>query len=228
MSLGNTLPISSCNQGQNGLLSEKGHPVSIKRVDHIAIVVPKLEEALSFYHEMLGLSVARIQKIEEQEVTVAFLPTESGEIELLEPTNTTSGVARFLEKHGPGVHHICLEVDDIERTLTNLKAHGIQLINEEPLTSSDGKRIAFIHPKSAFGVLVELYELPSPLLPLRPAVEQLRERLRVERLALFAGVRAFIQALGTAPPTPSKKSVGINGNGIKIKAEGEILEGEEA
>lgn len=198
--------------------------MSIKRIDHIAIVVPKLEEALSFYHEVLGLNLLRIEQVEEQEVTVAFLPTENGKIELLEPTNTTSGVARFLEKHGPGIHHICLEVSDIKRTLTDLKTHGIQLINDEPLISSDGKRIAFIHPKSAFGVLVELYELPSPLPPLVPAVEQLRERLRVERLALFAGVRAFLQALGTTPPATPKKSIGISGNGIKLKAEGEILD----
>jgi methylmalonyl-CoA epimerase len=202
--------------------------MTIKRIDHIAIVVPKLEEALSFYHETLGLSVTRIERVEEQEVTVAFLPTENSEIELLEPTNTTSGVARFLEKHGAGIHHICLEVDDIEKALSDLKTHGIQLINDEPLSGSDGKRIAFIHPKSAFGVLVELYELPSPLLPIVPAVEQLRERLRVERLALFAGVRAFLQALGTAHPVPYKKPAGINGNGIKIKAEGEILENGES
>jgi len=202
--------------------------VAVKRIDHIAIVVPKLEEALLFYQGTLGLDLARIERIDEQEVTVAFLPTANGEIELLEPTNTTSGVARFLEKHGAGIHHVCLEVDDLRKTLAELRARGVQLINDEPLTGSDGKRIAFIHPKSAFGVLVELYELPSSPLPsLIPALGQLRERVRVERLALFAGVKAFLQALQTTPSAPHKKPAGANERGIKIKAEGEIIEHEE-
>jgi len=132
--------------------------LSVKRIDHIAIVVPNVEEAAAFYQDALGLKLERIEEVAGQEVIVAFLPTGQSEIELLEPTTDDSGVAKFLAKHGPGIHHICLEVDNLDATLASLKAKGVQLINETPTTGSGGKRIAFIHPKSAYGVLVELYE----------------------------------------------------------------------
>jgi methylmalonyl-CoA/ethylmalonyl-CoA epimerase len=91
---------------------------------------------------------------------VAFIPVGGSEVELVKPTTDDSGLARYLEKRGPGMHHLCLEVDDIEEMLRRLKEKGIQLINETPMTGSGGRRYAFIHPKSANGVMVELYELP--------------------------------------------------------------------
>ena len=133
----------------------------VKRVDHIAIVIPNLEEAQAFYRDALGLAVTHVELVEDQEVTVAFLPIGGTEIELLEPTNDTSGVAKFLDKRGPGIHHICLEVDDIEAALTRMKAQGVQLINEEPVTGSGGKKIAFAHPKSTYGVLIECNRRPA-------------------------------------------------------------------
>jgi methylmalonyl-CoA/ethylmalonyl-CoA epimerase len=90
------------------------------------------------------------------------MPVGDGEIELVQPVTDTSGLARYLQKRGPGMHHICLEVDDIEAMLARLQEQGVELINETPRTSSDGRRYAFIHPRSANGVLVELYQLPVP------------------------------------------------------------------
>jgi methylmalonyl-CoA/ethylmalonyl-CoA epimerase len=131
----------------------------MKRIDHIAIVVDNIERALGFWRDTLGLDLDRVENVPEQESKVAFLPIGGCEIELVEPTSIDSGVARFLQKSGPGMHHICLQVETLESTLADLKANGVHLINEAPLEGSGGKRMAFIHPKSAQGVLVELYEL---------------------------------------------------------------------
>lgn len=131
----------------------------IKRVDHIAIVVEDIDEALKFWRDSLGLELLHVEKVAEQESVVAFLPVGDGEIELLKPTSEESGVARYLHKRGPGIHHICFEVDDIQATLDSLKQEGVRLINEEALAGSGGKKIAFIHPESTHGVLVELYEI---------------------------------------------------------------------
>ena len=131
----------------------------IKKVNHIAIVVSDLEESLRFWVDALGLKLAHTEHVDSQAVDVAFLPVGDSKIELLKPTDDESGVARYLEKRGPGMHHLCFEVDDIAATLTSLKAGGVQLINEVPVVGSDGRKFAFIHPKSANGVLVELYEL---------------------------------------------------------------------
>jgi methylmalonyl-CoA/ethylmalonyl-CoA epimerase len=92
-------------------------------------------------------------------VDVAFLPAGGSNVELMKPTAADSGVARFLEKRGPGIHHLCFEVDDIEATLARLREHNIQLINEQPMAGHGGRRYAFVHPKSTGGVLVELYQL---------------------------------------------------------------------
>ncbi len=131
--------------------------MTIKRIDHIAIVVEDLERALAVYRDALGMTVSDIREMPEQDVKMAFLPTGDSEIELLEPINPDSGIARYLAKRGEGLHHICLEVDDIEATLADLKAKGAQLIDETPKPGAYG-RIAFIHPKGAHGVLVELVE----------------------------------------------------------------------
>ena len=132
--------------------------MSIKKIDHIAIVVPNIPEALTFWRDALGLELSHLEEVPEQEALIAFLPTGESEVELVEPTTEGSGMARFMAKRGPGMHHICFEVDDIEGTLARLKEQGVQLINEEPTIGAGGKRMAFIHPKSTGGVLVELYE----------------------------------------------------------------------
>jgi methylmalonyl-CoA/ethylmalonyl-CoA epimerase len=131
------------------------------KINHIAIVVPDLEEGTSFWADALGLQVSKIEDIPEQQVRVAFLPVGGSNIELLEPTNNSSGVARYLQKHGPGLHHICLEVENIAETIKQLKEANVQLIDEEPRAGHEGIKLAFIHPKATGGTLVELYQLPQ-------------------------------------------------------------------
>jgi methylmalonyl-CoA/ethylmalonyl-CoA epimerase len=133
----------------------------VTRIDHIAILVDDMEAPLSFWRDALGMDVSHVQDVPAEMAQVAFLPTLSSEVELVKPTSSDSGLAAYLEKRGPGMHHICLEVDDILGMLEQLKAKGIRLINETPKTSADGKKYAFIHPKSSYGVMVELYELPA-------------------------------------------------------------------
>lgn len=132
----------------------------IKKVNHIAVVVPDLEQATQFWVDALGLKMSHREHVASQSVDVAFLPVGDSKIELLQPTDEESGVARYLAKRGAGMHHICFEVDNLEETLNNLKLAGVELINETAVLGSDGRKFAFIHPKSANGVLVELYELP--------------------------------------------------------------------
>ena len=131
--------------------------MTIKRIDHIAIVVENLDQALGVYRDALGMTVTEVREMPEQDVRMAFLPSGDSEIELLEPTHADSGIGKYLAKRGEGLHHICLEVDDIAATLADLKAKGAQLIDETPKQGAYGK-IAFIHPKGAHGVLVELVE----------------------------------------------------------------------
>jgi methylmalonyl-CoA/ethylmalonyl-CoA epimerase len=130
----------------------------IKRIDHIAIVVEDIEATLGFWRDALGLELADIEEVPEQKSQVAFLPVGESQVELVRPTTDDSGVAKYLQKRGPGMHHICFEVDDIEGALRQLKARGVRLINETPVPGAGGKRIAFIHPESTSGVLVELYQ----------------------------------------------------------------------
>jgi methylmalonyl-CoA/ethylmalonyl-CoA epimerase len=132
---------------------------SVNRINHIAIVVEEIEDALHFWRDALGLKVTYVEEVPDQDSVVAFLSVGNTEIELVKPTSDESGVARYLKKRGPGIHHICFEVDDIEASLESLKASGVRLINSEPVIGTNGKRIAFVHPESAHGVLVELYEL---------------------------------------------------------------------
>lgn len=131
----------------------------VKRIDHIAVVIDDMQGTLEFWRDALGMEVTHIQDIPAEMAQIAFLPAGGSEIELVKPTTSDSGLAKYLEKRGPGMHHVCLEVDDIVGMLRRLKDKGIQLINEEPRVSADGKQYAFIHPKSANGVLVELYQL---------------------------------------------------------------------
>ena len=133
----------------------------IKHINHIAVAVHDIDEALGFWRDTLGLELEHIEEIESQEVKIAFLPVKDGEIELIEPTSEDSGVKRYLEKRGEGIHHICLEVDDIDAMLAHLKAKNVRLINDIPQDGIGGRKFAFIHPESTHGVLVELYQLPG-------------------------------------------------------------------
>ena len=130
----------------------------IRKINHIAIIVPDLEASLAFWRDTLGLPLTHVEEVASQESVVAFMPTGDSEVELVKPTTDTSGAAKFLAKRGPGLHHIALEVDNLEEMLARLKEKGVRLINEAPIMAAGGNRAAFIHPESANGVLVELYE----------------------------------------------------------------------
>jgi methylmalonyl-CoA/ethylmalonyl-CoA epimerase len=130
----------------------------IKKINHVAIVVEDIESALHFWRDQLGLDLSHIEDVPSQASKVAFLPVGEGEVELVQPTDPESGLAKYLEKRGEGMHHLCVEVDDIETVLARLKEKGVRLINEQP-NDLPGRRMAFIHPKSTNGVLVELYEI---------------------------------------------------------------------
>ncbi len=134
---------------------------TIKHIDHIAIVVADIDTALTFWRDRLGLPLTHIETIAEQQSRVAFMPVGNSKIELVQPTGNDSGIARFLAKHGGGLHHIALEVDDLEGMLADLKAAAVQLINDAPVAAAGGSRAVFIHPKATGGVLVELYEKPN-------------------------------------------------------------------
>ncbi len=133
---------------------------TIRKVNHLALVVSDMEAALSFWRDALGIPLAEVRDVPAEAAQVAFLPVADSEIELVLPTSEESGLAKYLAKRGPGMHHLCLEVDDLAGFLQQLKANGIRLINEEPRIGADGKKYAFIHPESTHGVLVELYEIP--------------------------------------------------------------------
>ena len=131
----------------------------IKSIDHVGVVVADLEQSLAFWRDGLGLKIQELRDVAAEDSQIAFLPLDNSQVELIRPTTEDSGIAKYLAKRGPGLHHICLEVDDIEGMLAQLKAKGVQLINEEPRQGAGGKLYAFIHPKSANGVMVELYQL---------------------------------------------------------------------
>lgn len=128
------------------------------KINHIALVVGDRDAALRFWRDGLGLPVERAEVVPEQATAVTFLPAGESHIELVQPTDEQSGLARYLAKRGPGMHHVCLEVADLEVVLTRLRAGGFRLIDEVPRVRADGRRYAFIHPEAAQGVLVELYE----------------------------------------------------------------------
>ncbi|HZK17487.1 MAG: methylmalonyl-CoA epimerase [Candidatus Omnitrophota bacterium] len=130
----------------------------ITKLNHVAIVVRDIEESLKFWEDSLGLKLDHIEVVPTQHSRVAFLPVGDSEIELVQPTSSETGLAAYLEKRGEGMHHLCMEVDDIDAKLAELKEKGVRLINEiaEVLP---GRKMAFIHPKAGNGVLVELYQL---------------------------------------------------------------------
>jgi methylmalonyl-CoA/ethylmalonyl-CoA epimerase len=130
----------------------------VTKIDHIGIAVKNLDEALKFYEEILGIKCVGTEVVEEQKVKTAFLPIGDTEVELLEATDEDSPIAKFIEKRGEGIQHIAYRVDNIEKALEEVKAKGIRLIDEKPRKGAGGAKIAFLHPKSTYGVLIELCE----------------------------------------------------------------------
>ena len=128
------------------------------KINHVAIAVPDLDESIHFWKDVMGLELDHIENVPSQKSEVAFFPVGDSEIELVHPTDEDTGVSKFLERRGPGIHHLCFEVDDIAETLIQMKKKGTHLINEEPL-ELPGRKMAFVHPKSTGGVLIELYEI---------------------------------------------------------------------
>jgi len=131
----------------------------ITALNHVAVVVDDMEKSLSFWRDALGIELHELRDVPAEQSQVAFLPVAGAEVELVMPTSADSGIAKYLAKRGQGMHHLCLEVDDIEGMMSQLKAKNVRLINESPRTSADGKKYAFIHPESTGGVLVELYQI---------------------------------------------------------------------
>lgn len=131
----------------------------VKAINHIAVVVDDMEKSLAFWRDALGLRLHELREVPAEKSQVAFLPLAGSEIELVQPTSDDSGIAKYLAKRGAGMHHICVEVDDIHGMLAQLKSKGMRLINEEPRLAADGKKYAFVHPESTNGVLVELYQI---------------------------------------------------------------------
>jgi methylmalonyl-CoA/ethylmalonyl-CoA epimerase len=168
---------------------------SIIRINHVAIVVEDIEDALGFWRESLGLSLSHVEDVPDQESQVAFLPVGEAEVELVESTSEKSAVSRYLNKRGPGLHHICFEVDNIDSFLDVLKDRKVRLINEEAIIGTGGKRIAFIHPESTHGVLVELYELTSEESAIRLArVRSMAHRVIDQGQVVAAAFRGFLRA----------------------------------
>ncbi len=128
------------------------------KINHVAIAVQDIDAALKFWEQTFGLELNHVEDVPSQKSKVAFLPLGESEIELVQPTTSDSGLANFLEKRGEGMHHICIEVEDIDATLAELKSKGVRLINDVP-EELPGRKMAFVHPKAANGVLVELYQL---------------------------------------------------------------------
>ena len=132
--------------------------MKILKIDHLGIAVSSINERKNFWTEVLGLSFAGSETVQEQKVTTAFFPVGESEVELLESTAPDGPVAKYIEKRGEGIQHIAFRVENIEEALAELKEKGIRLIDEKPRTGAGGAKIAFLHPKSTNGILVELCE----------------------------------------------------------------------
>ena len=131
-----------------------------RRIDHVAIVVRNIEQALSFYRDTLGITASEIREVPTEQVRIAFLPMGGpggSEIELIEPTTSDSSLTNFLDKRGEGLHHMCLEVDDIDAALAEMQEKGVSVLDKQPRMAAEGRAI-FVHPRAANGVLLELLE----------------------------------------------------------------------
>ncbi len=130
----------------------------ITKINHVAIAVGDVEGSLGFWRDALGLEVAHVEDVPSQKAQVVFIPVGESEVELVKPTAEDTGVAKFLAERGGGMHHLCFEVDDIDAMLIQLKSKGVRMINETAM-ALPGRKMAFVHPKSTGGVLVELYQI---------------------------------------------------------------------
>ncbi|PRR86233.1 methylmalonyl-CoA epimerase [Clostridium luticellarii] len=130
--------------------------IDLKKIDHVGIAVKSIEESLKFYEGVLGLKCTGTEEVKSQKVITAFIPLGESELELLEPTSEDSPIAKFIEKKREGIQHIAVRVDNVEAALEELKEKGIRLIDEKPRDGAGGAKIAFVHPKSTKGVLLEL------------------------------------------------------------------------
>ena len=139
-------------------LKNQGGNMKVKQIDHIGIAVNSIDHAGRFYRDILGLEIEGTEKVADQKVKVAFLPITDSELELLESTDPSGPVSKYILTKGEGIQHIAFRVENIEEALKELKSKGIRLIDEEPRQGAGGARIAFIHPKESNGVLVELCE----------------------------------------------------------------------
>jgi methylmalonyl-CoA/ethylmalonyl-CoA epimerase len=131
------------------------------KIDHIGIATNGIDDAARFYLESLGLQIEHVEEVASQKVRVAMLPLGESRVELLEPTSDDSPISRFLAKRGPGIHHLAIRVEDIRSSLAELKEKGARLIDEQPRPGAGGCLVAFIHPSSTGGVLLELVEHPQ-------------------------------------------------------------------
>jgi methylmalonyl-CoA/ethylmalonyl-CoA epimerase len=132
--------------------------MKVLKIDHLGIAVNSIEEAKKLFQDILGLKFEGTETVQEQKVTTAFFPVGDSEVELLESTAPDGPIAKYLEKRGEGIQHIAFRVDNLEEALTELKEKGIRLIDEKPRKGAGGAKIAFLHPKSTHGVLIELSE----------------------------------------------------------------------
>ncbi|WZL72791.1 methylmalonyl-CoA epimerase [Clostridiaceae bacterium 35-E11] len=132
--------------------------MKVLKVDHIGFAVKNLDETLKFYQDILGLELQGTEVVEEQKVKVAFLPVGDTEVELLESTEPDGPIAKFIEKKGEGIQHVAFRVPNIEEAIAEMKEKGVRMIDEKPRYGAGGAKIAFCHPKSTNGVLVELSE----------------------------------------------------------------------
>jgi len=131
-----------------------------RKISHVGLAVKNLDRAIQFYQDVLRMKVSGRKKVESQGVEMAFVDVGgSAQLELIAPLREDGSVARFIEKRGPGIHHICVEVEDIEKEIAHLRDNGVTMIDQEPRTGAGGDRIAFIHPKSMIGALIELKEV---------------------------------------------------------------------
>jgi methylmalonyl-CoA/ethylmalonyl-CoA epimerase len=133
----------------------------IRRLSHVAVAVRSIDEAAKFYEEQLGLKLTGRETVPGRQVTVGFIDVGNTRIELVQPDSPSSPIAKFLEKRGPGLQHICFEVDDIEAEFNRLREAGVRLTDDAPRNGAHGTRVVFIHPDSTGGVLIELSQPPA-------------------------------------------------------------------
>ena len=132
--------------------------MKVLKIDHLGIAVNEIAQARRLFQDILGLEFAGTETVEEQKVTTAFFPVGDSEVELLEPTSPDGPVAKFIEKRGEGIQHVAFQVDNLDAALEELKAKKIQLIDQKPRKGAGGAKVAFLHPNSTFGILIELSE----------------------------------------------------------------------